>query len=234
MPILLYIYSLLSERFYLFADSHDMAVIYHSIGLHTIIIIMSVCFACYISYNNLALKIAVSIFAFYRVLALLFYMYCQFNKSGEWFSTKSASDSIGLTAMQDLTVPIIISFLLYVLYVKLKRFDYKNSDYPNEKNILLLFRYPKNIIGLIISLFYKYPVNTISVYSLGFKYGFKSTSGKLERYSISHSELMSGKYFIKDTNLPGEDLSYYLDTKWSIFRNCFNVFKPVVGSLKNY
>jgi hypothetical protein len=236
MIFLLFITAFLCERLFVLAQTRHDAMIYHAIGLHVIIMFICYYFFSSIPYKEIEKKLAAALFFIYRLLAFIFYSYCQLSTvhtETTFQQNKFAATGL-LKIAQDLFIPIIILYFIYLIYIKLKKFNFKNSDYPNQENMLILFRYPKDIIGLFLTLLWKYPANTVSLYSNGFKYGFVRKTRTLIKCKIDHSQLLSGKYFIVDTKKPKQDLSRYIGIRWNFNRNCFNVFHPVIGDLGNY
>jgi len=48
-------------------------------------------------------------------------------------------------------------------------------------------------------------------------------------------EVNTGKYFFKNTHLNDNKLLKELvNVKWKWYRNCLNIFTPIIGNLKNY
>jgi len=140
----------------------------------------------------------------------------------------------GTKLILDSIQPAFYTLLCFIIY-KVRRLDISKSDKPNNDNMLIVFVYPKNWTGILLLIFWKLPVTTIKLYYKGFLYGFDKDIGRLIKEKASFKDL-EGR-FVRDTKLNDtveKILFDLIDVKWSIKRNCLNIFEPVIGKVTNY
>jgi len=249
MELLFLIEAFFTGRLYILADTYLMSRVYHCLGLHILLLSISYYILHNTPYQCLKKKISWLIFVVYEIFAMATYTICQVRQLDKytqyeiidkWGVTKTSSMANicgDFSILQHLFIPTVIVILLYVSF-KLSRLDIIYSDKPNLDNILILFRYPKNFTGLILSIFWLYPVSTICLYSGGYKYGFTRKTRTMIKEPIDLADIGKWKYFIKDTGIKKSQyknvLSSLVGVDWSCTKNCLNVFKPIIGNLNKY
>ncbi|MCP5006918.1 MAG: hypothetical protein GY941_23670 [Planctomycetes bacterium] len=243
---LFYVLFWLTGRLYLYADTFESAQYLHSVGLHVDLAFIIGYIVYSTPYSRIKRKIFWGYFFLYEILSLAFYIrlhsnisfeerICEFvarEKSIAW----SNSSLLGVT--QDIFIPLFIIFVGYQLYRVFSRFDISNSDKVNFNNIFIIFRYPKNIIGLSLCLFTPIKGNSISLYANGHEYCFKKRHLKLIKIKRKKSHFKAEKYFLIDTKIPFyekiSELENLIGKSWLVNQNCLTEFQSVIGPLKPY
>jgi len=225
-----------------------MAKVVHSLGLYIFIDAILICGFLIIPYEQISWKILALFLLCTALIATVLYIavqtYLALTFTWEEMATQYRADSEiaiermlpGAKAILDLWQPLLF-FLLAFVQQKFKRLDKSKSDLLNDKNIFIVFVYPKSIIGLFLVVFWRYPVSTIKLYHNGLIYGFNKEDGFLSRRMMNFTERNSGSYFFKNTKLTQAcypDLYNLLNTNWTLRTNCLNVFEPVIGKLRSY
>lgn len=245
MKFIFFILAFVCGRIYLFADTYTGAKTLHGLGLH-ILLFSVLCYMVWvIPYKQLERKLFWLGFTIYEFTGMLTYAIVQFkvlhNYSQEFLIyswgtiNKSGAGklSLGFKELQDFAIPIFIFVICYILYHKLKRLDHKLSDKINNDNVFILFQYPKNIIGLVLSIFWKYPVSTVSLYIDGYKYGFVRDTKKFQKVEFDNKKIKH--YFVKDTGIHKSQILHkvtkMIGTRWSLKTNCLNFYKSLLGAI---
>ncbi|MCP3924911.1 MAG: hypothetical protein GY714_20220 [Desulfobacterales bacterium] len=233
----------------LFTDSIVISLVYHCIAVHVLMIFTCIEIVRSRPYSNMSWKVYWFVFTIGAILAGIFFTYVQLSTVTnipietliDNFATKgkSAASRISITHryVQDLALPVVWSFVLYVLYMNLKRFDKEYADNPDLNNIIMLYRYPKSPIGMVLTLF-AFPFNSVSVYVDEYQYTFLLGENEMIERKLPLVKLDPEIYFIKNTNITNKDkkaeIRALVGTKKTIWRYCLNVYKPVVGNINRH
>lgn len=110
------------------------------------------------------------------------------------------------------------------------------SDASVDENYAYYIVKPiKDIRGLFVGLF-SAPWNGISVYANGHFYGFKVGQGIVKKTAeeakivIKNSICIKSK-LLKDINI--QDLDRLVGKKWLPWQNCYTVFEPILGKIRD-
>ena len=243
MKFSFFILAFLCGRIYIFANSYIEAKTIHSLGLH-ILLFSVLCYIVWVTpYKQLERKLFWLFFTIYEFCALCIYSFVQYkvltNYSSEFLISswgmidKSGAGKVSLIlrGVQDFAIPAFVFILCYIIYYKLKKLDHKQSDKINNENVFILLQYPKNIIGLILSIFWKYPVSTVSFYIDGYKYGYTRETKTFTKIPFDNKTI--NDYFVKNTKTHKSQVLHKINklvgTKWSWKMNCLNFYKPLIG-----
>lgn len=233
-------------RIYFFAPTYLEAHVLHSVGLHFIILALIGHRVFNTPYRYLKQKMFWVYLFLYEILGFITFCYVQITSDYEYKSMMWLIDpQSGMSricsfmgVVEHLFIPFFIAYVAYQIYVKLSVFDYSNSHELNNDNVFLIFRYPKNLIGLCLCVFSPFKASTIALYGSGFIYRFKRSKSQLVCEHITRQDLLSGKYFLIDTkiNLNGKrnELKNLVGTSWSLKHNCLTKFQSIIGPLRNY
>jgi len=227
------------------ADTYLGTKVVHGFGLHVLLFSVLCYFVWIIPYQNIERKLFWLFFTVYEFFALITYVIIQYeilHKYSQVFLIASwgvidmsgaGKLSLIVKNIQDITIPVFMFLCGYILYHKIKKFDQKESEELNKEDVFILFQYPKNIIGLVLSIFWKYPVSTVSLYVDGYKYGFIRKTKSFQKIKFNNIE--SENYFIKNTYIHKKclltEIESLIGTKWSLSLNCLNFYNPLIGAI---
>ena len=237
-----FLYAFLYERIYLISDNYFINKILTTSCLYIFFLCVLFYFFTQLSYKKIEEKFFWLFFIIYLFGSFCFYLYCQFKLLLKYdyntlsFSTYKIKSAFYLlfpkySFIQNLLIPFLFFILFYIIYIKIQKLNICKTDKIEKDNVYLVFRYPNNLLGLIISIFWKYPVSTIFFYHNNIKYGFNRRDKKFikETYKIKNIS----NYFFKKCNNKDKDkilknLNSFLGTKWSIRKNCLTFYKHIL------
>lgn len=245
-----YLVTFICYRLYYVADSYIENQILYSSGLHLIILYLIFSIIISTPYKELEKKVF-WVYAFIvQTISLSFFASVQYsiiNKVSHhklidsWESMISHSSAYEINPFLFYTetafTPIIIVLIGYLITRLSSKFDIKKSDsIEGSDDIYLIAVYPKNIIGLFMSVVLGRGMSTCYLHADGHSYKFNKKFGKVIK--VYDPNIDTSNCLVKNTkikvNTRRAQLNSLVGKRWTIKENCFNIYKPIIGRTKTY